>query len=78
MLMRNKAADMGATHVITEMSDSRTGSAGEPYFVGRGLAYDCPRDAVAPAQAQPSGGSSGGESGEGGEAAPVDDEAPPR
>ncbi len=40
-LMRNKAGEIGATHVVMDSSERRTGAGGEIYFVGRGRAYAC-------------------------------------
>ena len=41
MLMRNKAGESGATHVLIEQSELR----GE-HWVGRGIAYACPEPAA--------------------------------
>jgi len=54
MLMRNKAGEMGANRVITEMSEQRT-DAGTDHWVGRGVAYYCdpsaaPEPAAAPTE----------------------------
>lgn len=53
ILMRNKAAEIGATHVVVDMSEQRTGNAGEIYYVGRGRAYACPEghEATTPTEA---------------------------
>ncbi len=40
-LMRNKAGEVGGTHVVVDFSEQRTGAGGEPYYVGRGRAYAC-------------------------------------
>lgn len=42
MLMRNKTADMGGTHVVVDMSEERNAGTERPNWVGRGRAYDCP------------------------------------
>lgn len=44
VLMRNKAGENGATHLIVESTDHRTGRGGEPYYSGRGTAYACPNE----------------------------------
>lgn len=50
-LMRNKAAESGATHVMVESREQR-GTATEPAYAGRARAYRCPEgepEPVAPA-----------------------------
>ena len=44
ILMRNKAAEIGGTHVIIESKNQHQDSAGEDYWRGRGIAYACPED----------------------------------
>jgi hypothetical protein len=46
ILMRNKAADMGADHLVIERSERRPGPNGVDSFVGSARAYAC--HAVAP------------------------------
>lgn len=41
ILMRNKAADMGATHVVVEQTEQRPGTDGVDHFVGSASAYGC-------------------------------------
>jgi hypothetical protein len=43
MLMRNKAAEAGATHVMVE-SRERRGQGGDVHYRGRARAYVCPRE----------------------------------
>ena len=69
ILMRNKAGESGATHVIIDTQEQRnTAEGAEPSWVGRGRAYNCPRE-VARAPAEPriveEEPTSGGESPEG-------------
>jgi hypothetical protein len=40
ILMRNKAAEMGANHLVLEHSEER-GFGDRRHYVGRGLAYAC-------------------------------------
>jgi hypothetical protein len=50
MLMRNKAAELGGTHVLVESREQRT-EAGQQHYVGRGVTYVCPETpAAAPAE----------------------------
>lgn len=44
ILMRNKAAEIGGTHVIVESKSQEEGAGGEEYWRGRGVAYACPED----------------------------------
>lgn len=44
ILMRNKAAELGGTHVIIDSKSQETAAAGEEYWRGRGVAYACPED----------------------------------
>ena len=59
-LMRNKAGEQGATHVVVESSESRrTEGEAEAHWVGRGIAYACDEDAPssrAPVEDRGSGG----------------------
>lgn len=74
ILMRNKAGEIGATHVVVDMHEQRTGNGGEIYFVGRGRAYACSEthDETTPVVSTPV------DQTEGGESAPAEDEeAPP-
>ena len=41
ILMRNKAADMGATHVVVEQTEQRPGPDGIDHYVGSASAYGC-------------------------------------
>ncbi|MDQ3038048.1 MAG: hypothetical protein M3Y87_36980 [Myxococcota bacterium] len=52
MLMRNKAGELGANHVIVEFSEPRGTGAGA-HFVGSGTAYACDESAVRPPPAEP-------------------------
>lgn len=56
MLMRNKAGEVGATHVIVEHSEDR----GE-HWVGRGRAYRCPETPPPTVSAASAGGQDEGE-----------------
>lgn len=58
ILMRNKAGEMGANHVVTEFSEQRT-EAGAVHYVGRGIAYAC--DASTAPETTPEGDTGGGE-----------------
>ncbi len=71
ILMRNKAAEVGGTHVVIEFREQR-GTGDAAYHVGRGTAYSCPEGAShAPDEGETSGGEEGGgEEGGGGEEAP--------
>ncbi len=51
MLMRNKAGEVGATHVVVEQSEDR----GE-HWVGRGRAYRCPETPPPTVSAATAGG----------------------
>ncbi len=58
-LMRNKAGERGATHVIVESSERQRDVATGDYYLGRGLAYTCPesaREEPRPAQPPPAEG----------------------
>lgn len=48
-LMRNKAAEIGGTHVLVESREPRT-EAGREHFVGRGVAYRCPEATPSPSE----------------------------
>jgi hypothetical protein len=65
ILMRNKAAEQGGTHVVTETSESQTDESGQPYYRGRGTAYSCGSGGTAPpeepGEAPPEETTSGGE-----------------
>lgn len=41
ILMRNKAAGMGADHVVVEQSEQRPGADGVGHYVGMGSSYVC-------------------------------------
>ena len=41
ILMRNKAAGMGADHIVVEQSELRPGADGVGHYVGSGSAYVC-------------------------------------
>lgn len=45
ILLRNKTGRVGGNHVVTDMSEERHDSNGDPYWRGRGTAYAC-RDEV--------------------------------
>lgn len=45
ILMRNKAAEIGASHVVLESSTRRTDASSIEYYMGRGIAYACPPSA---------------------------------
>lgn len=49
ILMRNKAGEMGGTHVLVESRERRDDGGGNFHYVGRGRAYRCD-----PAAARPS------------------------
>ncbi|HJL19630.1 MAG TPA: hypothetical protein RMH99_28465 [Sandaracinaceae bacterium LLY-WYZ-13_1] len=55
-LMRNKAGELGGTHVIVESTDERTGDTGEIYYAGRGVAYACPEAAMEAPEEETAGG----------------------
>lgn len=52
ILMRNRAAESGATHVMVE-SRERRGSGVDEHWVGRARGYRCPDQAPAPATGAP-------------------------
>lgn len=73
-LMRNRTGERGGTHVTISSKEQR-GTAEEPYFVGRGVAYAC-RESAAPVEegsgeGQSEEGEGEGEGSEGG--ADIDD-----
>lgn len=41
ILLRNKTGREGGNHVVTDMSEERQDSNGNPYWRGRGTAYAC-------------------------------------
>ncbi len=41
ILMRNKAADMGADHIVVERSEARPGAGGVTNYIGSASAYNC-------------------------------------
>lgn len=62
VLMRNKAGQMGGTHVLVESRQRHDDGHGEAHFTGRGRAYRCD-PSVAPTETPaPAEGESGGES----------------
>jgi hypothetical protein len=61
VLMRNKAGEMGGNHLIVESTDERTGQGGEPYYIGRGVAYACPEEAMEPQAPEEPEATAGGE-----------------
>jgi hypothetical protein len=64
-LMRNKAAERSATHVIVESSERQHDAATGDYYLGRGLAYTCPETREErPVQAPPEEETQGGEAAE--------------
>lgn len=70
-LMRNKAGEQGATHVVVESSESRrTEGEAEAHWVGRGIAYACDEDAPssrAPVEDRGAGGEETEEGASGGD-----------
>lgn len=56
ILMRNKAAEHGGTHVIIESKSEQTGASGRSYWSGRGIAYDCPEEQAAAAPSEQTAG----------------------
>lgn len=70
LLLRNKAGESDATHMIVDSAEERNADTERPYWVGRGRAYKCPEEPAAPP-------SSGGEQPEtGGVEEMGEDEAP--
>lgn len=61
VLMRNKAGEMGATHVLIEQSDQRT-EGGTQHYVGRGSAYHCEPGQQPATPGEPGAAGAGGES----------------
>ena len=55
MLMRNKAGELGANHVVVEFSEPR-GTGSGAHFVGSGTAYSCDASAATPPPAEPGEG----------------------
>lgn len=74
ILMRNKAGDFGASHIVVESSNPR-GSGAERYYAGRATAYRC-RRADAPPAEEGAGGEAT-EEGVDGETQPEESEPPP-
>lgn len=67
ILMRNKAADMGADHIVIERTEPRPQAGGVTHYIGSGVAYTCtaiPRVGEEPATA---GGEAGAGAGAGAE-----------
>ena len=63
ILMRNKAGELGGSHVVIEFREQR-GSGDGAYQVGRGTAYACPEGGThAPDEGETAGGEEGGEEG---------------
>lgn len=56
ILLRNKAGREGGNLVVTEMSERREDSTGEPYWRGRGSAYRCAEEPTRPSDATETGG----------------------
>jgi hypothetical protein len=75
LLMRNKAGEGGASHIVVDSSERRSEEGAEPYYVGRARSYSCPAGRPAAPREQPTaGGEEGGEeSGEEGEESGSDD-----
>lgn len=53
ILMRNKAGQMGGTHVLVESRTHRDDGGGEGHWVGRGRAYRCDPSAAPPPATEP-------------------------
>jgi hypothetical protein len=53
ILMRNKAGQMGGTHVLVESRTHRDDGGGEGHWVGRGRAYRCDSSAAPPPATEP-------------------------
>ena len=76
ILLRNKAGREGGNLVVTEMSERREDSAGQPYYRGRGSAYRCTEEPGRPAEAtETGGGEETGEAPEGTEPSSGEDDA---
>lgn len=69
ILMRNKAAEIGGTHVIVDSKSREEGAGGEEYWRGRGVAYACPEETRPDPLEQTGGGEAPAEE-------PVEEEAP--
>ncbi|MCB9594389.1 MAG: hypothetical protein H6719_16780 [Sandaracinaceae bacterium] len=63
-LMRNKAGQIGGTHLLVDNREQREDSSGNPYYRGRGVAYACPHTEAA---VSAEGGGGGGDDTSGGE-----------
>lgn len=53
ILMRNKAGQMGGTHVLVESRTHRDDGGGTGHWVGRGRAYRCDPSVAAPPTTEP-------------------------
>ena len=53
ILMRNKAGQMGGTHVLVESRTRRDDGGGREHWVGRGRAYRCDPSLAHPQPAEP-------------------------
>lgn len=59
-LMRNKAGELGGSHVLVEFREQR-GQGAEAHYVGSGTAYRCDPSAAPPPPAEPAEETSGDE-----------------